>query len=46
MVKKFESFQKNYIKWILSEEELSYGADETYISANKHSPSISEVQTQ
>ena len=31
MMNKFESFEKNWIKWILSEEELSYGCNETYI---------------
>ena len=30
LTRKFENFQKNCIKWILSEEELSYGCSETY----------------
>ena len=30
MIDKFEHFQKKCIKWILSEEELSYGIDEIY----------------
>ncbi len=30
MIDKFENFQKKFIKWILSEEELSYGIDEIY----------------
>ena len=32
----FESFQKNCIKWILSEEHLSYQSYDTYISKCKH----------
>ena len=31
MILKFENFQKKCIKWILSEEELSYGQVEVYI---------------
>ena len=31
MTCKFENFQKNCIKWILSEEGYSYGIKETYI---------------
>ena len=31
MLEKFENFQKSCIKWILSEENLSYGTNLTYI---------------
>ncbi len=31
LIERFENFQKKCIKWILSEEELSYGSHETYV---------------
>ena len=35
-IMKFESFQKNCIKWILSEEHLSYQSYDTYINKCKN----------
>ena len=36
MINKFESFQKKFIKWILSEEEKSY-SHEVYVSDERRS---------